>query len=102
MRDGGAILEDAKLTKELHSLEWKQAASGLLKLTPKDILRKVLGRSPDRYDALSLSAWEPLSLRDQGDLSPSAQSAISPQEAQQHYQAPLMDPYAGAGLWQKR
>jgi hypothetical protein len=102
MRDGGAIVEDVKLTKELHALEWKQAANGLLKLTPKDILRKELGRSPDRYDALALCAWEPLSLRAGEDLSASAQSTIGAQERQQHYQAPLLDPYAGNDLWQRR
>lgn len=63
-RDGGAIPEDSKLEKDLHELEWVQSASGKMKLIDKVELRKRLGRSPDRYDALALSTWEPLSLRE--------------------------------------
>ena len=63
MRGGGAIVEDAMLAKELNTHEWKQQASGKLKVTPKLDIKKSLGRSPDRYDALALSTWEPLSLR---------------------------------------
>jgi len=73
-RDGGAILEDAKLAGELHVFEWSQDARGKLKATAKDKIRKELGRSPDRFDALALSVWEPLSL--QADLPESARSAL--------------------------
>lgn len=66
MCEGGAILEDDKLAKELHVLEWDQTArGGRLKVTPKKAIRKELGRSPDRYDALALACWEPLSLREE-------------------------------------
>lgn len=93
IRDGGAIVEDVKLAAELNSLEWRQHPSGRLKLTPKDDLRKKLGRSPDRYDALALSAWEPLSLRD--DVSPSAPSRREREEEA----SVTLDPYAGASAW---
>jgi hypothetical protein len=63
MREGGAIPEDTKLAAELHTMEWIEQANGRLKVTPKKEIRKLLGRSPDRYDALALSTWEPLSLR---------------------------------------
>ncbi len=99
MRDGGAVLEDTKLTKELHALEWRPDARGRLKVTPKETLRKILGRSPDRYDALALSCWEPLSLLD-ADVPASAQGIVQAERAN-HYEAPVMDPYAGAALWQK-
>jgi hypothetical protein len=94
-RDGGAILEDSKLEKDLHALKWNQAINGRLKVTDKKTLKKILGRSPDRYDALALSAWEPLSLRDADEL---------PSGAQQHARnadphAPVMDPYAAADVW---
>lgn len=62
-RDGGAIAEDVKLAAELHVLELVEQVNGRLKITPKETVRKLLGRSPDRLDALALSAWEPLSLR---------------------------------------
>jgi hypothetical protein len=98
-RDGGAILEDAKLAKDLHALEWKQAINGRLKVTPKDQLRKMLGRSPDRYDALALACWEPLSLVDDTDLPAGAQHAAA-QETHAH--APALDPYGGADAFRSR
>jgi len=73
IRGGGAIVEDAKLAKELHSMEWKLHINGRLKVIAKDKLRVLLGRSPDRYDATALSAWEPLSLT--ADLSASERAA---------------------------
>lgn len=60
MRDGGAILEDEMLEAELHALEWERV-SGKSKITPKKKIRSEIGRSPDRYDALALSVWEPSS-----------------------------------------
>lgn len=98
IRDGGAIVEDTKLEKDLHALEWKQAVNGKLKLTPKDVLRKMLGRSPDRYDATTLSVWEPLSLGEDVELPPSARQALSGEDA---YSEPIMDPYAGASTWKR-
>jgi len=94
IRDGGAIPEDVKLSAELNSLEWRQAPNGRLKLTPKDDLRKHLGRSPDRYDAIALSAWEPLSLRE--EVSPTARAAAR----QEHYTPErALDPYAAGDMW---
>lgn len=62
LRDGGAILTDSKLSKEMHALEWKQDIKGRYRVTNKDLIRKAIGRSPDRFDALCLSVWEPKSL----------------------------------------
>lgn len=56
VRDGGALLEDEQLEAELHALEWDMR-NGQQKITPKDQIRKELGRSPDRYDATALSTW---------------------------------------------
>jgi phage terminase large subunit len=61
--EGGAILEDARLSKELHAPEWIGQVTGRLKATPKDEIRKALGRSPDRADALALAVWEPAFVR---------------------------------------
>lgn len=95
--EGGAILEDSKLERELHCLEWKQDVRGRQKLTPKDQIRKLIGRSPDRYDALALACWEPASLTDT-----QAAAAAAAQQQSTHYEAPLIDPYAGAEIWNKR
>jgi phage terminase large subunit len=57
MKNGGALLDDEQLEQELHALEWTREANGRSKITSKKVLRKVLGRSPDSYDALALSVW---------------------------------------------
>lgn len=99
-RDGGAILEDVKLETELHVFEWKQAINGRFKVTPKDTVRKILGRSPDRYDALALSAWEPLSLRD--ELPTGTEQLVANDSRYTSSAAPAMDPYAAADTWNAR
>lgn len=88
MREGGAIIEDTKLSSEMHELEWKQHITGKLKITPKDAIKKKLGRSPDRYDATALSVWEPLDLQDEA---PRGAASSSDDEY-----GVLLDPYAGA------
>lgn len=60
IRDGGAIPEDAKLERELHAQEWRGQITGRMKIIPKDEIRKLLGRSPDRADAVALACWEPI------------------------------------------
>lgn len=57
MKDGGALIEDEQLETELHCLEWERGTAGRQKITSKKTLRKVLGRSPDSYDALALATW---------------------------------------------
>jgi hypothetical protein len=94
---GGAIPEDTKLAKELHAPEWHQRADGKLKVTAKETLRKILGRSPDRLDALALSAWEPLSLRESTSTDSVVQSDYQTRNARDPF-----DPYAGAAIWEKR
>jgi hypothetical protein len=92
-RDGGAILEDAKLARELHVLEWMFTQRGRVKLVQKDKLRKILGRSPDRYDALAMSVWEPLSL---ADTPQSMLPAVDDSDRMEH----VLDPYEGAKIWE--
>ncbi len=95
-RDGGAIPEDVKLAGELHALEWEQHANGRLKVTRKDRLRKELGRSPDRYDALALACWEPISLRDESP------KGNAPEADDDDGPGPSLDPYASADFWGRR
>lgn len=98
-RDGGALPEDVKLEKELQVMEWTpQRMNGRLKVTAKDDIRKQLGRSPDRYDALALSCWEPLSLR----VEDSGGGESASRAAAQEYHRPLVNPYAAADAWDPR
>lgn len=94
-RDGGAIIEDTRLEKDLHVLEFAPRADGKYKLIPKDKIRKLLGRSPDRYDALALCAWEPLSLRDQ----PANDNAQPSAAANDNGRVPTLDPFAAQDCW---
>lgn len=63
LREGGGLIEDSMLEQEMHSIEWDRV-SGRAKITPKKTLRKILGRSPDRYDATALSVWEPVDVEE--------------------------------------
>jgi phage terminase large subunit len=93
-RDGGAIIEDTKLAQELHTLEWFEDTKGKSKVTPKDDIRKALGgRSPDHYDALALSAWEPQSLRAEAEP-----KAPPPPAALEHAER-VIDPYGAMDAW---
>lgn len=98
MKDGGAIVEDTKLEAELHVLVMDEQADGRLKLIDKDDIRKKLGRSPDRYDALALSAWEPLSLRKEEAAPQTAPAQHDPAESIEH----VIDPYAAGDAWRAR
>lgn len=55
-RDGLAIPEDVKLERDLSAVRLERHISGRSKVTGKDELRRELGRSPDRGDALALCA----------------------------------------------
>lgn len=57
MRLGLAIPEDLKLSRDLAAIRTELATTGRTKIISKDDLRKELGRSPDRGDAVSLAAW---------------------------------------------
>ena len=95
--EGGAILEDAKLAQELHAPAWVGQLSGRLRATEKKILRKELGRSPDRGDALTLAVWEPMNVSAVADDAPTPPTAD--EFVDEHYgdTGAVFDPYGGAG-----
>lgn len=59
MRQGGAIPDDELLTQEMVSPTFEFDMQGRRKLRSKDYERKVLGRSPDRRNALELAIYDP-------------------------------------------
>ncbi len=57
-RDGQLELPpDAKLDQELNAPSFYQTIKGLFKVTEKKQIKKELGRSPDRADAVLLAMW---------------------------------------------
>lgn len=56
----GGIPADDKLARELHCASWVELVAGAAKVTPKDDMRKALGRSPDRADSLLLAVYKPV------------------------------------------
>lgn len=57
--DGGAIEEDPRLLSELVAPTYGFDVRGRAQVESKDEIKKRLGRSPDRADALALSLFEP-------------------------------------------
>jgi phage terminase large subunit len=103
IKEGGAIPEDVKLAAEMHAPSWILQVNGRLKVTAKDQLRKLLGRSPDRYDASALSAWEPLSLGDAADDESEPPAAPDPGGARAGEDpdelGSALDPYDAGKTW---
>ncbi|MBN8609659.1 MAG: hypothetical protein J0L92_03695 [Deltaproteobacteria bacterium] len=74
----GSIPDDDKLAKELNVVEWNEQVDQRLRATPKDEMRRILERSPDRMDAAMLSVWDSMSLRLQpGDQLPPGAQAVA-------------------------
>lgn len=57
LKNGGILPEDGKLEGELVAAKYSFDARGRLKVQPKDEIKKQLGRSPNRADALSLAIY---------------------------------------------
>ena len=93
VKEGGALIPDVKLAKELHTPQWIGQLSGKLKVTPKDEIRKAIGRSPDRADAVALAVWGPAVQLDMvGTTSTQAEE----------FDRPALDPYAALSTWGSR
>ena len=106
IREGGALPEDTKLAEELHVWEWRKQVNGRLKLWPKkQDLRKskgtptnpAIGRSPDRYDAVTLSVWVPLEYRTADGKDPTKPARDDDDD---DFAESTFDPYA-SGDWRK-
>lgn len=57
MRDGSnfKIPNDPELLEELTAIQWKLTSAGKTILAPKDDIKTIIGRSPDKADALALA-----------------------------------------------
>lgn len=87
VRAGGTLLDDHKLVRDLHALEFDRTVKDRLQLIKKsgaDGLRERLGRSPDTGDAFMMCCWEPLSL--QAEAAENEARAVAEQVA-------VMDPF---------
>ena len=95
LREGGAIVSDTKLEQELHVFEWiEQERTGRVKITRKVDVRKELGRSPDRFDALCLCVWEPNSVAEDTGL---RENTIEDEDIAGNEHA--FDPYGSRDSW---
>jgi len=93
MRDGLAIPTDVKLIRELSEFRKFEHVSGRSKVTSKDALRKALGRSPDRAEAVSLAAWEPIEMTGAATSSEVGRYGEAPPAEQ------VFDPYSQMGAY---
>jgi hypothetical protein len=100
IRQGGAIPEDTKLAVDLNQgFRWEERRiEDRNRLVDKLKIKKELGRSPDRADALALSAWgerlAPATATDPAENAP----AIDPHEAPAER---TFDPFSGMAAFRR-
>lgn len=70
LRSGGSLPDDPILRQELNAMEInvRKSDEGIIKLVGKDIIRKKIGRSPGRADALALTFAMPVKKKDIEDF----------------------------------
>ena len=54
---GPALPPDDKFVEEATEIHWKFQSDGKIIIEPKDDIKDRIGRSPDKFDALSLTFW---------------------------------------------
>lgn len=91
IKSGGGILTDTKLAKELQQFKYIFGKKGITKVTPKDEIRKQIGRSPDRYDSLALACWEPRSLAGEQEERDDNAPGIEPRRRRRRADMPAND-----------
>jgi phage terminase large subunit len=101
VREGLAFDADLKLTRELAEVKAEAHISGRSKVTAKDELRRALGRSPDRADAVCLACVEVIdwAAARPGDMD---QQAPPQHDPYRDARARGMDPYAAMDPWGRR
>lgn len=101
LAEGGALPPDTKLPAELAAPGYEHDLHGRLMVEPKDKLRRKLGRSTDRADAVLLAVYEPRSIR--ADAQPTAEAQVEEGPQFDPYAGldATIDPYAGLDAWQR-
>lgn len=94
--EGGAIPEDTKLAVELHTPEWVSGPMGRMKVTAKKEIRKKIGRSPDRADAVCLAVWDAKPWEMVEDKHGASQERKTSSPHHREDRIPVMDPFRGA------
>lgn len=95
-KDGLEVPENVKLVRELAAIRLEEHISGRSKIIDKDALRKELGRSPDRADAVALAAW---GSDEDGDDEVREKPAAEEEEREDVFtENPALDPYLGVGM----
>jgi phage terminase large subunit len=98
---GGAIPDDdEKLAEELNAPSFIADANRRYRATEKKLLRKALGRSTDRADAMCLAIWgfESIDLDAEEREAAEVLPAIAGDDLDD-LAAPTLDPYAAMGVW---
>lgn len=104
IKDGGALVTDSLLAHEMHQYEYFRAASnGRYKVTPKDVIRKRIGRSPDSFDATTLSVWVPTWYLEElgAPITPASSGEHRGVSVPEEDDGPELDPYAGAAAFRR-
>jgi len=100
IKAGGAIPEDAFLEKDLHAPKWEHDIKNRAKATDKKVLRKILGRSPDRGDACILTTWTPSDYEHTAQANLQEQARVA--RVEETERAPTLDPYSAGDAWDPR
>ncbi len=82
-KKGACCPYDAELEEELLAITYSLTPDGKIKLCPKDEIKEVIGRSPDKGDAVALSFFELLPAQEykQKDFAQAEQQESIPQGA---------------------
>jgi phage terminase large subunit len=102
LQGGGAIPEDGRLAQELNAPTFTPDENQRYVATPKKVLKKELGRSPDRADAVCLSIWGFEADEARPEEPPPRKSVEVETDAELDddlAQGGAFDPYAGAAQW---
>jgi hypothetical protein len=101
VRAGGCLPSDLRLERELHCAQWlSPTIRGLIKVTRKEDMKRDLGHSPDRADAVTLCCWEPLAIRQHLPRRDESSERVDAMMNEERVR-PRIDPYAGLNTWHR-
>ena len=97
VREGGALPPDVELEGDLGAIRFDKMNAGRAKVLGKPQIRRELGRSPDKGDAVTLAAYEPVdhSARIESEIRAAEAAPAAREEAYAQRSEDIIDPYAG-------